>query len=440
LAAALNCRLVVIGSCGHYQDVGADSTESLRWTRMMSLIQAYASATSVLPGEQIDFLVSYDHETSSSDITIDFYRIGAPELHVGQQNGRADAYSIPDDYNYSGCQWPPGYSLQVPDDWKSGVYRARLTGSSGDTTDVLFVVKAAAPGTTSKVLLALAVNTYQAYNEWGGGSLYSNPRSVTVTFDRPGDQVGFLDIAEHSFIGWAEGNNIPLEYCTSVDLHANPDLLSYYQLLVSVGHDEYWSKEMRDGVDAFIASGGNVAFFSGNVCWWQVRFENNNRRMVCYKSDENPDTPDPLLQTSLATINWFNPPVNRPENLMTGVSFRNGAGWWDAWPAGQPYPNYVVRDGQHWVFDGTGLQNGDIFGSKAQILWDETDAAEFVEENGVASIFSRPLTCETGKTSRVGQRWEYIRTTAATFSRRPRSAGRVVSKQMIRSYPKLRTT
>jgi hypothetical protein len=358
----------------------------------MSSIQAYTSATSVLPGEQIDFLVSYDHETSSSHFTIDFYRIGAPEIHLNQQNGSADAYPIPVDYNYSGCQWPPGYSLQVPDDWTSGVYRARLTGSSGDTTDVLFVVKAAAPGTSSKVLVASAVNTYQAYNGWGGGSLYSTPRSVTVTFDRPGDQVGFLNMAEHSFISWAESNNIALEYCTSIDLHANSEIMNNYELLVSVGHDEYWSKEMRDGVEAFVANGGNVAFFSGNVCWWQVRFENNNRRMVCYKSDEDPATPDPLLQTSRATIHWFNSPVNRPENQMTGVSFRNGAGWWDAWPAGQPYPNYVVRDCQHWVFNGTGLQNGDIFGSGAEILWYETDAAAFVEQNGVPQVTGRDFT------------------------------------------------
>ena len=357
----------------------------------MSSIQAYASATSIVPGQHIDFLVSYDHSTSSSDFTIDFYRIEAPELHLGQRNGRADAYATPVDYNYSGCQWPPGYSLQVPEDWTSGVYRAHFTGSSGDTTDVLFVVKAAAPGTTSKVLLALAVNTYQAYNEWGGSSLYSAPRSVTVTFDRPGDHMGFLkNFGEHSFISWAESNNIALEYCTSVDLHANPEILDRYQLLVSVGHDEYWSKEMRDVVEAFIANGGNVAFFSGNVCWWQVRFENNNRRMVCYKSDENPATPDPLIQTSLATIHWFH--VNRPENQMTGVSFRNGAGWWDDWPAGQPYPNYVVRDSQHWVFNGIHLQNGDIFGSDAQILWDETDAAEFVEQNGVPRVTGRDFT------------------------------------------------
>jgi hypothetical protein len=216
-------------------------------------------------------------------------------------------------------------------------------------------------------------------------------RSVTVTFDRPGDQLAFLDSAEGSFISWAESNNIALEYCTSIDLHANQESLNYYQLLVSVGHDEYWSKEMRDGVEAFVANGGNVAFFSGNVCWWQVRFENNNRRMVCYKSDENPATPDPLLQTSRATIHWFNSPVNRPENQMTGVSFRNGAGWWDP-PDPQPFPDYVVWGSQHWVFSGTGLQDGDGFGSDAQILAYETDAAEFVEQNGTPKVTGSDFT------------------------------------------------
>jgi hypothetical protein len=277
-------------------------------------IEAYASATSVRPGEQLDFMVSYDHGPSSPDFTVQVSRLGATAI-LSQLSGRADAYPTPVDYNYSGCQWPVACSLVVPDDWTSGVYRARLTGSSGDGTDLLFVVKAATPGAGSPILLALTVTTYQAYNGWGGGSLYSDPRSVTVTFDRPGDQLGHMnEFGETTFISWAEGNNIALEYCTGVDLHANPNLLNYYQLLLSVGHDEYWSKEMRDGVESFIANGGNAAFFSGNTCWWQVRFESNNRRMVCYKSDENPDTPDPLINGKLfcATNDnklWWRDPV-----------------------------------------------------------------------------------------------------------------------------------
>jgi hypothetical protein len=347
-------------------------------------IEAYASATSVLPGQSIDFMVSYDHASNSSDFTIDLVRIGAAPVPIGPQlHGNADLYPVPPDFNSNGCQWPVACSFVIPSDWTSGLYRAQVTGGSGDTTPVFFVVKAAGSGAGSSILLALTVTTYQAYNAWGGTSLYSSPRSITVTFDRPGDWLGHMnEFGETAFIAWAENNGIGLEYCTSIDLHATPEILNYYQLLLSVGHDEYWSKEMRDGVESFIANGGNVAFFSGNTCWWQVRFENNSRSMVCYKSDEDPTTPDPLIQTdpARATVKWYDTPVNRPENHMTGVSFRHGGGWWGAPDIpSRRYRGYTVANAAHWVFDATGLTNGQVFGAAPNgdtaIIGNETDAA-----------------------------------------------------------------
>ena len=69
---------------------------------------------------------------------------------------------------------------------------------------------------------------------------------------------------------WAEENGYKIDYAVNSDLEFNPELLDYYRLVLSVGHDEYWSTPMRDNLEAFIADGGNVAFFSGNTCCWQV--------------------------------------------------------------------------------------------------------------------------------------------------------------------------
>jgi hypothetical protein len=173
-----------------------------------------------------------------------------------------------------------------------------------------------------------------------------------------------------------------VEYCTSIDLHAFPDLLDNYRLLVSVGHDEYWSKEMRDNVEGFVSNGGNVAFFSGNVCWWQVRFEGNNRTMVCYKNA----AADPLVDSSRRTTKWREAPVDRPENLMTGVSFANGALWVNPDSGPRPAVGYRVRRSQHWVFDGTDLNDDDEFGAEDLIIGYETDAALFLEMNGVTQV------------------------------------------------------
>jgi len=351
----------------------------------MASIAAYASLTSVYPGQEIDFFVSYDHGDSSSDFTIDFFREGATEQPIGEQvMGQGGPQPVPADFNVDGCQWPREYRLAVPADWSSGVYIARLTGSSGDTSEVLFVVKSDGPGTNSKILLAVTVNTAQAYNDWGGSSLYWNPPSPTVSFDRPGNLADhFRKAGEQRFIAWLESNGFAAEYCTGIDLHEDAGFLDNYRLLLSVGHDEYWSREMRDHVEGFISNGGNVAFFSGNVCWWQVRFENNDRRMVCYKS-----VGDPVDDRSLVTVNWPDDPVLRPGNSMVGVGWRTlltgvgdqGAGWW-----GGPviperrFRGYTVTNSSHWVFYGTGLADGDEFGvSRDSVNVDENIARTII--------------------------------------------------------------
>src|SRR5262249_40170518 len=235
---------------------------------------------------------------------------------------------------------------------------------------------------------------------------YSDPhkalgdRARKVSFDRPGIEGHGPDgrgsdspfaAYEYPFVRWLEMNGFEVEYCTSVDLHADPHFLDNYQLLLSVGHDEYWSKEMRDSVEAFIAAGGNVAFFSGNVCWWQVRFEDNNRTMVCYKyEDQNetttedpvidPQNPDPIFgfDPSRATVYWYHDPVNRPGNRMTGVDFRKGAYWSQG---NLPGVTYRVQFPQHWVFD-TALGGSTEFTVGQHVGYDETDGVELSDYTG----------------------------------------------------------
>ena len=66
------------------------------------------------------------------------------------------------------------------------------------------------------------------------------------------------------------------------ELHFRPDILDGYDCVVFVGHDEYWTWEMRDAVDAYVERGGHVARFAGNFMW-QTRLEDEGRRQVCYK-------------------------------------------------------------------------------------------------------------------------------------------------------------
>ena len=61
---------------------------------------------------------------------------------------------------------------------------------------------------------------------------------------------------EWPFVQWAEREGIALDYATNEDLERYPDLLSSYRLVVSVGHDEYWSVGMRDAFESYIHKGG----------------------------------------------------------------------------------------------------------------------------------------------------------------------------------------
>jgi N,N-dimethylformamidase beta subunit-like, C-terminal len=354
-----------------------------------------------------------------------------------------------------GPDWPVAAELTIPPDWPSGLYLARVEqlplrpqpgpanaalrlegvprilgdplGGSGPqaSVDLPFVVRTASRGSQSRILLCIANTTYQAYNWWGGRCLYGfrsrgyrvwslgttsqepfleqMPRAFRVSLRRPHNPLPdpeFPDVPvkkwqfwEVPLIRWLARRGIAVDLCTETDLHEDSELLANYKLLVSAGHDEYWSKEMRDRVEAFTGAGGNVAFFSGNICWWQIRFEEDNRKMLCYKDR----TFDPLNDTQeehLVTVNWYDTPVQRPETSMTGVSYYGTPAPYPGWVLCQ---QFVVQDPDHWVLAGTGLETDEFFGQYAgetrTVVGTETDRYQENDPNSprdfqkVATVF-----------------------------------------------------
>jgi hypothetical protein len=351
---------------------------------MAAAIEGYASVTSAAPGDTIDFHVRAPADASRFAMQI--CRRGMNDTALQTSAGDAFVPGDQDDASLavSGCGWPAadGCRLVVPDSWQSGYYVAKINSRSA-YTEVPFFVRSGSPGRTSKVLVKMSDTTVQAYTGWGGRSLYSTPFSPQVSFDRPYDDISLFERYELPFVQWAEKNGYVFDYCSSLDLHLNPQILGDYRLLISIGHDEYWSFEMRDQVEAFIASGGNVGFLSANTCYWQARFDfsNGRRIMYCYKETEagaghlDPVRDDPRK----VTVRWYESPVNRPETKLTGVSYKYGAGWWnDPIVPGARYRGYTVAEASHWVFAGSGLSNGDVFGQGTSvddaILGYETDS------------------------------------------------------------------
>lgn len=357
-------------------------------------IEGYAGQLSYAPGDEADLHVS----TSAEKFSVEVVRQGAEETIVWRkQNVPGVDYPVPDDASSNGCGWPETLRVPIAKEWRSGYYVVRLhvednggrwihRGHRTADGSAFFVVRPTEPGKDSKILLQLCTNTYNAYTNWGGFSLYGyhglgKNQGSRVSFDRP--VAPQFKQWELPFVQWAERNGYRFDYAVNSDLEIRPELLSHYRLILSVGHDEYWSASMRDHLEAFIAGGGNVAFFSGNTCCWQVRSEDNGRALVCWKQNYHQD---PLYRTgdfSTLTTAWSHYLIKRPENQLTGVGFlwggyRKSHGQFMDEPA-----EYTVHQPDHWIFAGTGMKRGDKFGAKDSIVGYECDGCELMWKDGI---------------------------------------------------------
>lgn len=353
-------------------------------------------------------------------VEVEVARVGATRDVVwsGSVDGVEDL-PLPPEADLVGCDWPVALTIPVDPAWRSGFYDVvlRPVGVEGSPHDrAFFVVRPSTdPAERQPILVALSTNTWNAYNDVGGGNTYTG--NVTASFRRPlargllhkpagaGRRVPVLEPPdpgmrthvsylienalsqwagssgwpnyEEPFLAWAEAAGYAVDVCTNADLE-RPGVLDGHRLLLSVGHDEYWSWPMRDTVEAFIEGGGNVAFLSGNTSWWQVRLEGSDEpgdgdTMVAYKQRFEQD---PVLGTDrehLLTSIWPDTLVGRPENHMTGVSFARGGyhriGKRSPLGAGA----YTVMRPEHWLLAGTDLEYGDLLGAEGVAVGYECD-------------------------------------------------------------------
>ncbi|MGN6547244.1 MAG: N,N-dimethylformamidase beta subunit family domain-containing protein [Aureliella sp.] len=359
-------------------------------------VAGYADQLSVAPGDELALHIS----ASAPEVSLTIERLGATKQQVFAKEGIAtELQPIPDRDSSDGCKWPESYRLKIPDDWQSGYYHVTLSLAGADAkakSTLFFVVREAKPGSRSKILLQLATNTYNAYTNWGGHSLYAfhdrdGIQGHRVSFDRPLNSQ--FENWEAPFVRWAEARGYALEYAVNSDLELRPEILKNYKLVLSVGHDEYWSSPMRDSLEKFIADGGNVAFFSGNTCCWQVRSEDNARALTCWKQNL---TVDPLFrsdQEHLLSTLWSHHRVKRPENQLTGVGFLWG-GYHHSHGEMDGPASYEIHRPDHWILAGTGLKAGDRFGGKDTIVGYECDGCEMRWEDGLPYPTSRDGTPE----------------------------------------------
>lgn len=408
-----------------YEWAGMDGARGEIW--------CYSDKFSYRPGERVRLQVS----STAPRFSIDISRDGGSTLQVFVQTGIAARWQeTPDQCSVEGCGWEPAFEFDVGSDWSSGAYQVKLTAEGRDGRPIhchhIIIVLPQAGRKPGRILQVAATGTWLAYNTWGGSNHYDGitgpDRSLwspVVSTQRPWGR-GFVvlppdaprvtlemmmppkAVPRHPHKEWAYATGHSKKYASagwanydshffrfaeragySVDLvsqhelHFSPEILSDYDCVAFVGHDEYWTWEMRDAVEAYVDQGGRVARFAGNFCW-QTRLQEEGRQQVCYK--ERARTEDPVYKTDqsnrTATL-WDTPEVGRPETRTFGLTSTRGiyAGWLGCAPRGaRGFPIYRP---EHWAFADTGLFYGDVLGAESHIFGYEVDGLDYEIRDGL---------------------------------------------------------
>ncbi len=305
------------------------------------VIAGYTTQTSVLPGGTLELCVSTRPSARYRVIT---FRLGWYAGAGGREQSRSAgniglARPTPEpelETGYARAGWPVTDVVAIPRDAVSGQWLVHLELVSGPHAGAValvpFVVRPA-PGTNPAMLVQTPVNTTQAYNHWGGKCLYTSNSTdgvaaVKVSFDRPvpaWDESNLNAKAPFFYdlplIRWIEREGYDVGYQTNVDTHRAPWSLVGPRLLVTCGHDEYWTLEIRDAFDAARDRGTNLAFMGANLCYWQARYEDDERTLVVYRTH----AADPLRDDERRkTVKWRDLGVPRPENQLLGVQYAGG--------------------------------------------------------------------------------------------------------------------
>src|SRR5229473_2913419 len=306
-------------------------------------LAGYPDRTSYLPGDQVAIRAAF--ASAATTATWQLWRMGYYGGALGRQIASGGPTAIP--------AQPPNVV-----DPLTGVYLVKLSAPEGDTL-IPLVVRERTPG--AAILYSVSTNTYQAYNTWGGTSLYVNQigwkppgspsapgHAFAVSFDRPylnSLGTGEFLAKDRDFVTFAEGQGYDIAYVTDTDLDADPQLLAHRHMLVIQGHSEYWTRPMRTAADAAIAAGTSAAFFAANDAYWQVRFSDPGRRLLLGYKDYCDRDPLRWTDPSRATCLWRDPIVGHPENGMIGEMY--GDWIWAAAPL-------QVNDPSAWIWAGTG--------------------------------------------------------------------------------------
>jgi hypothetical protein len=357
-------------------------------------IEGFADKVSAQNGDQVTLFVS----TSAGSFHVEAYRIGYYQGFGGRfvwrsprKPGHDQAPSVRTaGTNMVAAPWSPSIRIHIGADWPQGVYMLKLVAGNHAQSYVPLTIRD--DSSHAALVIQSSVTTWQAYNDWGGYSLYHGAggfgdRSRVASFDRPyAGRRGSADFfwIESPLVYLAERLGLDVTYWTDIDLHERPGLLLHHRALVSLGHDEYWSSAMRSGALAARIHGVNLAFLGANDVYRHIRLVSSplgrDRQEVNYKVASE----DPLfgVNNDEVTSQWREAPVPRPESLLLGGLYQ----------CNPVHADMMISAASSWVFAGTGMANGDRLSGAIDLEYDRVDG-NLPTPASVQILAHSPLTC-----------------------------------------------
>ena len=351
--------------------------------RRCSRIEGFCHRTSVKAGETLEIRVSTKPEAR---FLIDIFRLGHYQgtggrhmKRIGPLQGKAQPEPEEGEERLRECQWETSAEVKIPDDWLSGVYVGKLTEKTeGAQSYVIFIV---ADDRECDFLFQCSDSSWLAYNHWPGAwSLYNDGKTwqaycgpdVQVSLDRPycwnwhGHKApltlgsGEYFLWEYPLSFWMEREGYDVSYISTVDTHTEGKRLRRGRSFLSVGHDEYWSLEMFENVKSAVDNGMHAAFFSGDTCWAVIPFNSSNtgqpHRVITRSGlfgplEDEGENPKALAECLARYPSQKNMKMVGPKE-QTLIGARNV----------YPYmgiTDWICRDESHWLYEGTGMKDGD---------------------------------------------------------------------------------
>ena len=325
-------------------------------------IDGYADAVSVEVGAPVQLYVS----TTAPTWSVQAFRMG----YYGGDEGRLVWASAPSltgvvqpacpvqrPLNTVQCSWSQPLTVATSG-WPQGTYLFKLQASTGWQSYIPLTLRD--DSSHSAYLVNDSVTTWQAYNLYGGYDLYQGAngslatRARAVSFDRPytlGQGAGDFLGLELPMISMMESHGLDVSYTTDVDVAQRPQLLNQHRTFVSLGHDEYYSLRMYNGLTAARNAGVSLIFLGANAVYRHIRLQPSPLGPDRLEIDYKDATADPLYGIDNAAVTawaWRDPPNNRPESALLG----------EMWQCNPVKADMVITDPSNWVFAGTGLTAG----------------------------------------------------------------------------------